>query len=873
MWRTSEQAGSPGVGGLREARRRPSHAAIDPAQSRSENRVEQATSPIPVATCRRIKRQAGSLPQPARGLFHPIQSYWTRFQARPEPRPTDGARFHGTPEIVVGRLRSAGIVLIALSASMAWAAAEPVVGPLGAPGTQSTYRLEAGAVGRSGVVEQCTLNLGPIEDSRRGPAQWLALCGTKPGGQQFRAWILARSYPPRTLGEAAMTTERYLCQEGDGRVVEFVHRFTGAPVLPSLGAWEYLWPRAELDAPRDAVTAAPDALPLRVAWLGHWYGLEAADAQVPFPFPRDVRRLLLLPDVLIGVPSNSRTQDDQRRFDGTDYPMVRLTRADYAEMIRAGLNCFRVDAEQAAWLEGEPVFYWGVGGQDLAFPECLFRSTYLGPALFLDEPAVGTRDHVIRPRLAREPDFRRQLTPAIVLDAFKVHFHEAVRDGAPAVFLKGIRSRTDVDLGTMAFPQRNLYSWETMIASAAWQLTAESEDGPAAIVFEPPGRLGTRRTLPEMNMAYGCQLPADDPANLAGIIMGFLRGAARAAGKTWGVSIYGAVDQADAPWLLTHAYDLGATHFFFWDNYQLACVPHGEVLSLARHLRAHVEAHPERDLERLRRAAEVAILLPPGYDLGHTHMGRGNLWGLGELNLERTNRFGVRYRQVMENFFSEIERCRRLGVAFDLLWDLAGLTLDGYREVVRVREDGRVEVAVSRDAADDARSDHEPGGARLLPSRVVADETPARQEPRPTGRRFMESGDRVVLEGARVPERPAGRPPQLAVELHVPADGSPGPVTARAQVIEGASPVYYTTGADRSGVYPNVMVLWELYGPAAEDYRTLAGRVVERTSGDVTTAVVEAQFRVEQPGRYRLRAATTDLAGRSAVVWKEFAVP
>ena len=42
-------------------------------------------------------------------------------------------------------------------------------------------------------------------------------------------------------------------------------------------------------------------------------------------------------------------------------------------------------------------------------------------------------------------------------------------------------------------------------------------------------------------------------------------------------------------------------------------------------------------------------------------------------------------------FFTEIERCLRLGVAFDLLWDLDVLRLDGYREVVRVREDGRVE--------------------------------------------------------------------------------------------------------------------------------------------------------------------------------------
>jgi hypothetical protein len=357
-------------------------------------------------------------------------------------------------------------------------------------------------------------------------------------------------------------------------------------------------------------------------------------------------------------------------------------------------------------------------------------------------------------------------------------------------------------------------------------LTAEPEGGPGAIVFEPPGRLGTRRTLPEMNMAYGCQLPPDDPANLAAVIIGFLRGAARASDKDWGLSIYGAVDRADAPWLLTHAYDLGAKYFFFWDNYQLACVPHGECLALARHLQGHVQNHPERDLRRLRRAAEVAILLPPGYDLGHTHMGRGNLWGLGELNLERTNRHGVRYRQVMGNFFTEIERCRRLGVAFDLLWDLNGLKLDGYREVVRVREDGRVEI--------------------------------------------VEDGRRSLREGPRVPERPAGRPPQLTVELSGPNGGLPGPVRARARITEGASPVYYTTGADQSGVYHNAMVLWELYGPGEADYRTLTGRGTAHESRDPAAAVVEVQFSVEQTGRYRLRAATTDLTGRSAVTWTEF---
>lgn len=73
-------------------------------------------------------------------------------------------------------------------------------------------------------------------------------------------------------------------------------------------------------------------------------------------------------------------------------------------------------------------------------------------------------------------------------------------------------------------------------------------------------------------------------------------------------------------------------------------------------------------------------------------MGKGNLWGLRELNLERLNREGVKYRTIMGNFFMEIKRCIRMGVAHDLFWDLEGYDFSGYREVVRIREDGKVTV-------------------------------------------------------------------------------------------------------------------------------------------------------------------------------------
>jgi hypothetical protein len=110
------------------------------------------------------------------------------------------------------------------------------------------------------------------------------------------------------------------------------------------------------------------------------------------------------------------------------------------------------------------------------------------------------------------------------------------------------------------------------------------------------------------------------------------------------------------------------------------------------------------------------------------------------------------------------------------------------------------------------------------------------------------------------------------VELSGATGESPDTVTARARATEGSAPIYYTTGADRRGVYHNAMVLWELYGPGAEDYRLLTGRVTRLEAIEGAAAVVETRFAVEQTGRYRLRVATTDLAGRSTVVWKEFKV-
>ena len=696
--------------------------------------------------------------------------------------------------------------------------------PLGEPGRTATYRHESENPLPNTVVKNLTVAIGSVQEVKGVLHQWLCLRATKVTGEKFAVWLLGENLPSESLKIARVTTSRYVLQIGDDIPLEFRDRFTKQPVLPSLGAWQYLFPR-----PVDE-TEDNNLFPQTVKYLGHTYQLaHISDLSESAAPPENPQLLSLRPDVLIGPPSNTRQKDETRRYDLSDYELIRLTEADYDEMIAAGINCVRVDTEQVEWVKNRGVFYWGIDAATLGYPECLYRSNYLGPAIFMDEPAVCTRDHVLRPKLEADTDFRKAITPQLAFEAFQNYFHTAKYDGAPARLCKGLETHPDVDLGDMQFLQENLYTWDTIISSAVYQLSEGNTAFPIAIVFEPPGRVGTMRTLPEMNMTYRCQIPIDNPKNLASILYGFLRGAARQTDKGWGMSIYGQVHRADTFWLQTHAYDLGARHFHYWDNYQLACVPYSEILALSRNLSAHVESHPHRNLDALRKAAEIAILLPPGYNLGHVEMGRGNLWGVGELNLERCNREGIKYRTVMHNFFTEIERAIRLGVAFDLLWDLAELQLSDYREVVRIREDGKVEV--------------------------------------------YEGHGMTLHDGARTPTRPAGIPPTLTIDVSIPQTDASFEVRACATVTEGSASVYYTRGADENGIYNNEIVLWELFGPAEEDYRFLNREHSEiRTIQTESVTEVEIRFRLKHPGNYRLRAATVDMAGRTAVAWNTITV-
>ena len=155
--------------------------------------------------------------------------------------------------------------------------------------------------------------------------------------------------------------------------------------------------------------------------------------------------------------------------------------------------------------------------------------------------------------------------------------------------------------------------------------------------------------------------------------------------------------------------------------------------------------------------------------------------------------------------------------------------MSDYREVVRIRENGTVEVT--------------------------------------------ENDETVLHEAARTPTRPNGIPPKLTVDVSIPQGKTPVEVHASATVTEGSAAVYYTRGADENGIYNNERVLWELFGPDEEDYRFLNREQSEiRTRQTGSATEVEMSFTLRHPGSYRLRAATVDMAGRTAVEWKTITV-
>jgi len=212
--------------------------------------------------------------------------------------------------------------------------------PLGEPGVAATYRAETPHKG----VNRFTLAVGPEEP---GGLQWIRLDAAKDASEGgFRVWLLRDAPGNRIV--------RYLFREvgAAGTTREYRHELTGEAVLPSHGAWPYMWPRP-------APGVAGGNFPSRVEYLGHLYALESKSDSAWEAPPEIVKIVGLRPDLWLGPPSNTRQKNEMRRYDGSDYELISLTQSDYREMAAAGITCVKAVGQQQAWAEELGMYYWG----------------------------------------------------------------------------------------------------------------------------------------------------------------------------------------------------------------------------------------------------------------------------------------------------------------------------------------------------------------------------------------------------------------------------------------------------------------------------------------------------------------------------------
>ena len=560
-------------------------------------------------------------------------------------------------------------------------------GPDAPDGTWARYEFSEGSPVPG--VTHLVLAVPGRETAAAGPAYWWRLEVYSSDRRRFSIDLLADGLDFLHPGSPAVRVHRYLLTDEDGAVFEYVDAATGVALLPKLGLFTHLTPRAaSVDDPGRPLFE-------RGSWLGKpvhrgGAGTGASPAEVS-----GARRLVLDPEVLVGTSRSFRDDGSGRLYepspewnrDGPDYQYVELDGDDYAAMIEAGFNIFRVPEDHLQWVRDEPVWFLVSGGFGTR-PDLLFRPNFFGAVMYMDEPAIRAMAFDGMFRHFRDPGKAAE----VVVELTRRRYHGD--GGYGRRHLQRLLAGDGWDLGAMEIPQPDYPVWET-VASACWY---EMEAGAAGWCME--GRYQPAWFARLMRDELGVDFPDDAEATIR-FHQAFFTGAARRFGARWGVAIYGQMDPGAAELLFPIAYEQGATYFWFWTSDHAHHVPFEEQLGHARALRRQAAAHPRRDPGG--RGAGVAVALPWGYLLDHyqlkryTYHGetfrRGRMWWSREMEMTDENREGAAYGQVLAAAASQAAELLRAGTAFDFVYLRRGEAApSGYAEVRRVLETGEVVV-------------------------------------------------------------------------------------------------------------------------------------------------------------------------------------
>ena len=294
--------------------------------------------------------------------------------------------------------------------------------------------------------------------------------------------------------------------------------------------------------------------------------------------------------------------------------------------------------------------------------------------MYLDEPAC---------RLSGKYPPRSSLGTAVEM------IHEHIAERIHPTGYHEMLTRNGIDLGALMLTEPDIPIWETYVATSYYQLEAN----PYGIVQECRWRIDPNAEsqqilmLQRVNEEFGVDIPVT-PENLFLWSYSQIRGPARVFGCKWGMSIYGQAEPRLRFPSMKLAYDRGAEFIWFWTSDHDHHVPYREQLRLARQISDYAAGQPPRDLAKLRRAANVAIVIPYGYTLPTSW--QLFTWGTHIYPLDRKNPYGLTYKQVLAPAVEEIARCLQERIAYDVVPAGERFDRSGYDRVVWIGENGKV---------------------------------------------------------------------------------------------------------------------------------------------------------------------------------------
>ncbi len=455
---------------------------------------------------------------------------------------------------------------------------------------------------------------------------------------------------------------------GTGEALEYVDRHSGAALLPAWVDFETQFVPSPAEASRRQ-SGAPETC----VFLGHVLSLHHVGHDAAWtPWP-ELKRLELDREVLVGTGRNFKDIEGQRLAQTPqprNYTYTNFTAADYRTMIEAGMNMFTIAPEQEPWVRAEPVFYLrnAPGQPPLLYPADLYRANYLGPAMFMDEPAsILTWDKYTAGVLTHFSDAATLIEKRThaTFDSESPHYSRYWL----AAQLRGL----GVNLGDLRLAQVELPVWETYYDTAFYEM----KGGGSGIVHEGRYQL---KDFDDMVARFTGEQRRHTVREMLQWHYAFLRGGTRPFGKFWGTAIYGQCDPAIAPEAFTTAYEMGARYFWFWTSDHGHHVPWPEQLALARRLKEYAREHPRPSIYAPKAKTDKVILLPNGAFATYANPA----W-LHGLDKEGKNEESQQHQRLMRRTLNAVQECFRKGEDFDIAVE-DGRPIRGYRRVVRLSE-------------------------------------------------------------------------------------------------------------------------------------------------------------------------------------------